>query len=80
VITVLKISVELLQIVLQYVLFLLKEQILLAFVSSLIRNLSFEICQLIMFLILNDLEYQETVFYIGSDEFFGIYFLHSFPL
>lgn len=79
-ITVLKISVELLQIVLQYVLFLLKEQILLAFVSSLIRNLSFEICQLIMFLILNDLEYQETVFYIGSDEFFGIYFLHSFPL
>lgn len=79
-ITVLKISVELLEIVLQYVLFLLKEQILLAFVSSLIRNLSFEICQLIMFLILNDLEYQETVFYIGSDEFFGIYFLHSFPL
>jgi hypothetical protein len=64
--------------VLQYLLFLLKEQILLAFVSSLIRNLSFEICQLIM-LILKELEYQETVFYTGSDEFFSIYFLHSFP-
>jgi len=68
-----------LQIVLQYLLFRLKEQILLAIVSSLIRNRSFEICQLIMLLILKELEYQETVFYIGSDEFFSIYFLHSFP-
>jgi len=65
--------------VLQYLLFLLNEQILSAFVFSLIRNLSFEICQLIMLLILKELECQETVFYSGSDDFCSIYFLHSFP-
>ena len=68
VITVSKIFWEILQILFQYLLFLVKEQILLAFVSSLIRNLSFEICQLIM-LIFKELEYQETVFYICSDDF-----------
>lgn len=47
VITVLKSSFEMLWIVLHYLLFLLKEQILFTSASSLIRNLLFEICQLI---------------------------------
>jgi hypothetical protein len=45
VITVLKIFLEILLVVLQYLLFLLKEKILFAFVLSLKRNLLFEICQ-----------------------------------